>query len=267
MNWIAVVVLLAVFLLVVWLTSLIARVAGAGRSGIGWVFLAIIVSGLASGVMALFIDFSGMQWVGWLISFAVSVLVFALVLDAGLLGGVIISLAFNLINAFIVAAAFFFGISNIGELTRTIESDPSVPGQSQEIVREAEPEAPVAPVEAPVEASAERLEEVAQPAAEETGDRIIGYKVDGPLKDYSFNDEMPAAAGDAEEPAYRVTDLDSAGEYIRYRVRVQRSDDVVFEGVLAGVTETSVDIRHRESGGYAILHLDRAGIRLFEVFR
>jgi hypothetical protein len=263
MNWIAVVVLLAVFLLVVWLTSLIARVAGAGRSGIGWVFLAIIVSGLASGVMALFIDFSGMQWVGWLISFAVSVLVFALVLDAGLLGGVIISLAFNVINAFIVAAAFFFGISNIGELTRTIESDPSVPGQSQEIVRETEPEEPVVPAEAPAETEAE----VAQPPTEETGDTIIGYKVDGPLKDYSFDDEMPATAGDAEEPAYRVTDLDSAGEYIRYRVRVRRSDDVVFEGVLAGVSETSVDIRHRESGGYAILHLDRAGIRLFEVLR
>lgn len=261
MNWIAVVVLLAVFLLVVWLTSLIARVAGAGRSGIGWVFLAIIVSGLASGVIALFIDFSGMQWLGWLISVIVSVLVFALVLDAGLLGGLIISLAFNLINAMIVAAAFFFGISNIGELTRTIESEAPVPGQSQEIVRETEPVEPVAPA-----APAEIEGEVTQPAAEEKSDTIIGYKVDGPLDEYSFDEDVPAASGDSEA-FYRVTDLATAGEYIRYRVRVERSDDVVLEGVLAGVTETSLDIRHRESGGYAILHLDRRGIRQFEVWR
>jgi hypothetical protein len=261
MNWIAVVVLLAVFLLVVWLTSLIARVAGAGRSGIGWVFLAIIVSGLASGVIALFIDFSGMQWLGWLVSVIVSVLVFALVLDAGLLGGLIISLAFNLINAMIVAAAFFFGISNVGELTRTIEPEAPVPGQSQEIIRETEPVEPVAPA-----APSETEGEVAQPAAQEKSDTIIGYKVDGPLEEYSFDDDMPAASGDAE-PAYRVTDLATAGEYIRYRVRVERRDDVVLEGVLAGVSETSLDIRHRESGGYAILHLDRRGIRQFEVWR
>ena len=256
MNWIAVVVLLAAFLLVLWLTSLIARLAGAGRSGIGWVFLAIIVSGLASGVMALFVDFSGMQWVGWLISVFVSVLVFALVLDAGLLGGLIISLAFNLINAIIVAAAFFLGITNIGELTSTIESEPSVPGQSLEIVRETVPAEPAATTET----------EVAQPATEEESETIIGYKVDGPLKGYTFDDEMPAVSGDAES-AYRVTDLERAGEYIRYRVRVERNDDVVLEGVLAGVSETSLDLRHRESGGYAILHLDRASIRLFEVWR
>ena len=256
MNWIAVVVLLAAFLLVLWLTSLIARLAGAGRSGIGWVFLAIIVSGLASGVMALFVDFSGMQWVGWLISVFVSVLVFALVLDAGLLGGLIISLAFNLINAIIVAAAFFLGFTNIGELTSTIESEPSVPGQSLEIVRETVPAEPAAPT----------VTEVAQPATEEESETIIGYKVDGPLKGYTFDDEMPAVSGDAES-AYRVTDLERAGEYIRYRVRVERNDDVVLEGVLAGVSETSLDLRHRESGGYAILHLDRASIRLFEVWR
>ena len=258
MNWIAVVVLLAAFLLVLWLTSLIARLAGAGRSGIGWVFLAIIVSGLASGVMALFVDFSGMQWVGWLISVFVSVLVFALVLDAGLLGGLIISLAFNLINAIIVAAAFFLGITNIGELTSTIESEPSVPGQSLEIVRETVPAEPAAPTETEAE--------VAQPATEEESETIIGYKVDGPLKGYTFDDEMPAVSGDAES-AYRVTDLERAGEYIRYRVRVERNDDVVLEGVLAGVSETSLDLRHRESRGYAILHLDRASIRLFEVWR
>jgi hypothetical protein len=261
MNWIAIIVLLAVFLLVLWLTSLIARVAGAGRSGIGWVFLAIIVSGLASGVMALFVDFSGMQWLGWLTSVIISVLVFALVLDAGLLGGLIISLAFNLINAMIVAAAFFLGITNIGELTSTIESDTPVPGQSREIVREAEPAEPVAPA-----APAATEEEVALPAAEEQNNAIIGYKVDGPLKGYSFDNNVPAASGDAES-AYRVTDLESAADYIRYRVRVERNDDVVFEGVLAGVSETSLDIRHRESGGYAILHLDRRGIRKFEVWQ
>jgi hypothetical protein len=262
MNWIAIIVLLAVFLLVLWLTSLIARVAGAGRSGIGWVFLAIIVSGLASGVMALFVDFSGMQWLGWLTSVIISVLVFALVLDAGLLGGLIISLAFNLINAMIVAAAFFLGITNIGELTSTIESDSPVPGQSREIVRETEPAEPVAPA-APAPAATE--EEVALPAAEEQSNAIIGYKVDRPLKGYSFDNNVPAASGDAES-AYRVTDLESAADYIRYRVRVERNDDVVFEGVLAGVSETSLDIRHRESGGYAILHLDRGGIRKFEVW-
>lgn len=267
MNWIAIIVLLSVFLLVLWLTSLIARVAGAGRSGIGWVFLAILVSGLASGVMALFVDFSQMQWLGWLISVIISVLVFALVLDAGLLGGLIISLAFNLINAMIVAAAFFLGITNIGQLTSAIESDAPVPGQSLEIVRgtepgePAEPAGPVAP-ETPEETGAE----VAEPDTEEKSDTIVGYKVDGQLKDYSFDEDMPAAPGDAGT-GFRVTDLRDAGEYIRYRVRVQRRDDVVFEGVLAGVSETSLDIRHRESGGYAILHLDRAGIRLFEVWR
>lgn len=261
MNWIAIVVLLAAFLLVLWLTSLIARLAGAGRSGIGWVFLAIIVSGLASGVMALFVDFSGIQWLGWLISVIVSVLVFALVLDAGMLGGLIISLAFNLINAIIVAAAFFLGITNIGELTSTIESETPVPGQSREIVRETEPAEPVMPV-----APAETQGEDAQPATEKESETIIGYKVDGPLKGYSFDDDMPAPSGDMES-AYRVTDLERAGEYIRYRVRVERNDDVVFEGVLAGVSKTSLDLRHRESGGYAILHLDRATIRLFEVWR
>lgn len=263
MNWIAVVVLLAVFLLVLWLTSLVARVAGAGRSGIGWVFLAIIVSVLASGVMALFVDFSGMEWLGWLISVIVSVLVFALVLDAGLLGGLIISLAFNLINAIIVAAAFFLGIATIGDLTGTIESEPPVPGQSQEITRETEPE-PVEPA-GPV-APPETEEELAQPATEEKSDEVVGYKVDEPVKGNSFDEDTPAATADTE-PAYRVTDLQNAGAYIRYRVRIHRNDDVVFEGVLAGVSERSLEIRHRESGGYAILHLERAGIRLFEVWR
>ena len=262
MNWIAVISLLSVLLLVVWLTSLIARVAGAGRSGLGWIFLAIIVSVLASGVMLLFVNFSEFQWLGWLIFTVISVLVFALVLDAGLLGGLIVGLGYTLMVAIVFIVAIFIGITNIGELTSTIEPrEGSVPADLQEPVPQAEPVEPAAP-EAPA-----GVVEITPPDAEETADAIIGYSVDGPLQEYTFDEEPASATPAKNEPGYRATDFEKAEEYIGYRVRVVRKDGVELEGVLVGFDDKQLDIRHRESGGYAILPFGKAGIMLFEVYR
>ena len=262
MNWIAVISLLSVLLLVVWLTSLIARVAGAGRSGLGWIFLAVIVSVLASGVMLLFVNFSEFQWLGWLIFAVISVLVFALVLDAGLLGGLIVGLGYTLMVAIVFIVAIFIGITNIGELTSTIEPrEGSVPADLQELVPHAEPVEPAVP-EAPAE-----VVETTSPDAEETTDAIIGYSVDAPLQEYAFDEEPASTTSTDNEPGYRATGFEKAGEYIGYRVRVVRKDGVELEGVLVGFDDKQLDIRHRESGGYAILPFGKAGIMLFEVYR
>jgi hypothetical protein len=66
---------------------------------------------------------------------------------------------------------------------------------------------------------------------------------------------------------YRTTETEKAGDYIGYRVRVVRKDGVELEGVLVGFDDKQLDLRHRESGGYAILPVRRAGITLFEVYR
>jgi hypothetical protein len=262
MNWIAVISLLSVFLLVVWLTSLIARVAGAGRSGLGWVFLAVVVSVLAFGVMYLFVNISDFQWLGWLIFAVISVLVFALVLDAGLLGGLIVGLGYTLMVAIAFIVAIFIGITNVGELTSTIEPrEDAAPSDLQELVPQAEP-VETAPAEAPT-----KVVETTPPEAEEPPDEIIGYSVDGPLQEYSFDEAPNSAPPMDSDYDYRTTETEKAGDYIGYRVRVVRKDGVELEGVLVGLDDKQLDLRHRESGGYAILPVGRAGITLFEVYR
>lgn len=263
MNWIAVIVLLAVFLLVLWLTSLIARVAGAGRSGIGWVFLAVVVSGLASGVIVLFLpDFSGLLWFGWILFLIVSVLVFALVTDAGLLGGMVVGLSYTLLIGVVFIVANLLEIRSVGDLTRTIESDTPVAGQSREIASETEPVEPIAP-----EATVDQTAAVAEPEAEEMPAEIIRNRVEEPAREDASEEEQKDAPPAKPDADFRVAAPEKAEEYIGYRVRISRHDGVVLEGVLTGADQEKLDIRIRESGGYAILHEKMAGIRLLEVWR
>jgi hypothetical protein len=96
---------------------------------------------------------------------------------------------------------------------------------------------------------------------------IIRNRVEEPEREDASEEEQKDAPPAKPDADFRVAAPEKAEEYIGYRVRIARYDGVVLEGVLTGADQEKLDIRIRESGGYAILHEKMAGIRLLEVWR
>lgn len=272
MNWIAILVIVCAFLLILWLTSMLAKMLRAGRSGMGWVFLAVLVSGIVGGVVLEFSGISPQGWVGLLISIAIAVLVFAVVLDAGVIGGLVVSLGYSMLVAGVLAAAFFiFGLQSIESLGKIFRLDTV---KTDEMILDG---AMNPPGEDAVEESGEGqtpelLPQTGQPAQTQADfddpDKIIGFTVNGPLKEYSFDDE-PAqeAVTEPVSPAYRETSFSDMKQYINHRVRILRKDGVTVEGGLLSVGSDSLELKRRASTGYAILPVPGAAIRTIEVYR
>jgi hypothetical protein len=258
MNWIGLLVIVCIFVLIIWLTSLLANAMKAGRSGMGWVFLALLVSGIISGVALGFFDFSDDPLIALLTTTAISVVIFAIVLDAGIVGGFVVSLGYLGIVGAVFATAMFLGISvtGIGALTGMLKMDNSETGMEQTIQQ---PDTGM---------QTEGAMQTGTPLDEDP-ERIVGYSVDGPLKDYSFDTAEPSTPISSESvaPAYYELPFIDAEKYVGYRVRITRRDSVKVTGVLDGASGTSLDVKLRASGGYAILPVKESDIRLLEVYR
>lgn len=265
MNWIGLLVIVCIFVLIIWLTSLLANAMKAGRSGMGWVLLALLVSGVISGVVLEYFELTDQKLLALGIAVFISVVIFAVVLDAGIVGGFVISLGYNVIVGVVVAAALFLGLgaSSMGALTGILKMDgvnmeygmetSMVPADSGDAGQQATDAMP------------------AETVADDDPDRIIGYKVDGPLKEYSFDtvtseDTSSAMPAEPAKPDYHETLFADAKEYIGYKARITRRDGVKVIGVLDAASDNALDVKRRSSGGYAILPVREGDISLLEIY-
>ena len=283
MNWGALIVILLITLLVIFLTRLLAGIARAGRRSLAWVALAMLVSGILGGFLVAFIDLQGAPWVEPLALFVLTVVVFALVLDAGIVGGLLISLVYMTLGLMIAAILHYglgirdmqsFNALLLGSPAPSVSENAPVPSRPQQESRPLEESSQFLqePARSPDEsAQASDVQSFApetEGAAENsdsTGDSIPGA-VDDEFPAEVITDSVPAVE-QPQEPAFRETPFASLSQYARHVVRVTRRDAVTIEGVLETANEARIRVRQRAPTGYAIFQIERDDVWRVEVYR